>query len=137
MKFLVTILIGAMLLVSSRITAQKQTITATVANVTSDKGTVMFALYDKTNFRMKPLQSENGKIEGRKTTVVFKDVTPGEYAIVCYHDSNGNEKMDFQSNGMPLEDFGASNNFMAFAPPTFENAKFVVANKNVTLDIRF
>ena len=136
MKFLVTILIGAMLLVSSKINAQKQTITATVANVTSDKGTVMFALYDKTNFRMKPLQSEIGKIEGGKTTVVF-NVAPGEYAIVCYHDSNGNKKMDFQTNGMPLEDFGASNNFMAFAPPTYENAKFVVANKNVTLDIRF
>ncbi len=45
--------------------------------------------------------------------------------------------MDFSPNRMPLEDFGASNNVMAFAPPTFENAKFVVKDKEVSLEIKF
>ena len=45
--------------------------------------------------------------------------------------------MDFATNGMPLEDYGASNNVMNFGPPTFDNAKFTVSNKNVSLDIKF
>jgi uncharacterized protein (DUF2141 family) len=45
--------------------------------------------------------------------------------------------MDFQPNGMPLEAFGASNNKMAFAPPTFEDAKFIVSDKDVSLNIKF
>ena len=56
MKFIVAILATAMLFITNTITAQNKTITATVVNVTSDTGKVGFALYDKTNFRMKPLQ---------------------------------------------------------------------------------
>ena len=45
--------------------------------------------------------------------------------------------MDFAANGMPLEDYGFSNNDMTLGPPNFEKAKFVVADKNVSLDIKF
>jgi uncharacterized protein (DUF2141 family) len=38
---------------------------------------------------------------------------------------------------MPLESYGASNNVMNFGPPKYEDAKFVVADKNVSLEIRF
>lgn len=137
MKFLATLLVTAALFVSTTITAQNKTITATVVNVSSDTGKVGFALYNKTNFMMKPVQGANGKIENGKSVVVFKDVAPGEYAVVCYHDKNDNDKMDFSPQRMPLEAYGASNNHMAFAPPTFENAKFVVSDKDVSLDIKF
>ena len=56
--------------------------------------------------RLKPLKSEIGKIE--------------------------NGKMDFQPNGMLIEAFGASNNKMAFATPIFEDAKFIVFDKDVS-----
>ena len=45
--------------------------------------------------------------------------------------------MDFKANGMPLEDYGASNNNMTFGPPNFEDAKFIVTDKNVSLEIKF
>ena len=45
--------------------------------------------------------------------------------------------MDFAGNGMPLEDYGASNNVMNFGPPTFDDAKFLLTDKNVSLDIKF
>jgi uncharacterized protein (DUF2141 family) len=138
MKILVTILIGIMLFVSSILTAQKQTITVNMENVSTNKGTVKFALYNETNFRLQPLQSATGKIEAGKSSIVFKDVLPGVYAIVCFHDKNDNGKMDFEPNGMPLEDYGASNNAASYyGPPTFESSKFVVADKNVKLEIRF
>ncbi|WP_026777860.1 DUF2141 domain-containing protein [Polaribacter sp. Hel_I_88] len=137
MKFLVTLLVAAALFISTSITAQNKTITATVVNVTSDSGKVGFALYNKTTFQKIPLQAQNAEIIDGKSTVIFKDVPAGEYAIVCYHDKNNNDKMDFATNGMPLEDYGASNNDMTLGPPNFEKAKFVVADKNVSLDIKF
>lgn len=137
MKILETLLLGAMLFVSSILIAQKQMITVHMENISTDKGTVKFALYDETNFRLQSLQSVAGTIEAGKTSIVFKDVLPGVYAIVCYHDKNENNQMDFHPNGMPLENYGTSNNVMTIGPPKFEDAKFVVADKNISLAIRF
>jgi uncharacterized protein (DUF2141 family) len=116
---------------------EKRTITVTVPNVTSDKGTVNYALYTKEGFMAKPIQAQVSKIKGKKSTVVFTDVAPGNYAIICFHDSNSNKKMDFQDNGMPLEDYGISNNPVTYGPPQYDTAKFVVADKDVTLEIKF
>lgn len=132
-----TILIGIMLFVSSMLTAQKQHITVHMENISTDKGTVKFALYDETNFLLQPLQSVTAKIIAGKTSIVFKEVIPGSYAIVCYHDKNDNNQMDFQSNGMPLEDYGSSNNVMSYGSPNFEAVKFIVTDKNIVLNIRF
>lgn len=138
MKLLVSTLLGLALFVSNVINAQEKfTITATVVNVTSSEGKVGFALYNKENFMKTPILASDVKIVDGKSTVTFKDVEPGEYAVVCYHDKNNNDKMDFATNGMPLEDYGSSNNVMNFGPPTFENAKFTVSDKNVSLEIKF
>lgn len=137
MKFLVTLLVATALFISSSIKAQNKTITVTVVNVTSDSGKVGFALYDKITFQKTPLQAQNAEIIDGKSAVTFKDIPAGEFAVVCFHDKNNNDKMDFAANGMPLEDYGSSNNDMTLGPPNFEKAKFVVADKNVSLDIKF
>lgn len=137
MKTLVSFLVIAMLTLTNDLIAQNKTITATVVNVTSDSGKVVFALYDKSNFRLKPIKASASKIIEGKSVVVFKDIIAGDYAIICYHDRNDNDKMDFRSNGMPLEDYGASNNVMSFGPPNFEDSKFTVSDKDVSLEIKF
>jgi uncharacterized protein (DUF2141 family) len=38
---------------------------------------------------------------------------------------------------MPKEDYGASNNVMNFGPPQYEDSKFIVSDKNVSLNIKF
>ena len=137
MKLILAIFTTLLLFITNTITAQNKTITATVVNVTSDTGKVGFALFDKTNFRMKPLQGSTSTIIEGISTVTFENIEAGEYAIICYHDKNDNNKMDFQTNGMPLENYGASNNNMSFGPPKFEDAKFTVSDKNVSLEIKF
>ena len=117
--------------------SEKRTITVTIDNVPSDKGMVRYALFNKDSFMKAPLQSQFNTPKGKKSTVVFTDVEPGNYAIICFHDANNNDKMDFQPNGMPLEDYGVSNNPMSFGPPNFEEAQFEVSDKDVTLEIRF
>jgi uncharacterized protein (DUF2141 family) len=137
MKILATVLTAAMILTAGLVSTNKKTITATVVNVTSDSGKVSFALYNKDTFMKVPLQAKNAKIEDGKSTVVFEDVEAGDYAVICFHDKNDNDKMDFQENGMPMEDYGASNNVMSFGPPTYSNAKFTVSDNDVTLEIKF
>ena len=137
MKLIVALLIVTMLFISNAILAQNKKVTATVVNITSDFGKVGFALYDKSNFRKKPIQGKESKIIAGKSIVIFENVAAGEYAIMCYHDKNNNDKMDFQSNGMPLETYVASNNIMNFGPPKFEDAKFMVSDNDVSLKIKF
>ena len=137
MKFLVSILVVAMMFITTSITAQNKEIKVTVANVSSDTGKVGFALYQKEGFMIKPVQSLESNIVNGKSVVVFKNVLPGEYSVVCFHDKNENGKMDFSAQRMPLEDYGSSNNVMAFAPPTFEGSKFTLGKENIELDIKF
>lgn len=138
MKLIVSLLAATVLFISNSITAQDQvTITATVVNVTSNIGKVGFALYNKENFMGTPILGDKVAVIDGKSFVVFKNIQPGVYAITCYHDKNSNDKMDFATNGMPLEDYGASNNIKSYGPPNFDHAKFTVSDKDVSLEIKF
>lgn len=137
MRLILSIIAATVLFVNQSINAQTKKITATVINATSDEGKVAFALYNKTTFMKKPIQGKEAKIENGKSTVTFENIEIGEYAIICYHDKNNNDKMDFEPNGMPREDYGASNNVMNFGPPQYNDSKFIVSDKNVSLNIKF
>lgn len=114
------------------------TITVTIDNVKSDKGSVVLSLHTEDTFmKGNGIKNTESKIKDGKITVTFENVTPGEYAIMALHDENENQRMDFQENGMPLESYGVSNNTMSFGPPQYGDAKFKVADKDLELSIRF
>ncbi|MDY0779227.1 DUF2141 domain-containing protein [Tenacibaculum sp. IB213877] len=137
MKIIQAIVISLVMFLTGFYTSNAQTIEVSVVNATSNEGKVSFALFTKDNFMKIPLQQAKAIVKEGKSTVIFKNVPSGEYAITCYHDKNDNGKMDFQPNGMPIEDYGASNNVMNFGPPQYNDAKFEVTNKDVSLEIRF
>ena len=112
---------------------------ATVTNVLKEGGEVIFALYDSEENFSKRTPSAIKKVvpAAGKASVRFEEVKPGTYVVIVMHDLNGNEQMDFDLNGMPKEDYGSSNNVMRMGPPNFNDAKFKVENKSVTLEIRF
>ncbi len=114
-------------------------VTVEINNITSDQGNVYYSIYDsKENFKNRiPLKSEKAIIKGGKSTISFNDLKAGTYSILCYHDKNDNKKMDFSLNGMPLEDYGMTNNVMIFGPPTFGDGKFEVSDTNLTFEIKF
>ena len=136
-KILAKILTTAVVFVVSLLTSGNQEITVTVVNATTDNGNVSFALYDQVTFMKTPLKGASAKIIKGKSTVTFKNITQGEYSVICFHDKNNNGKIDFNENGMPLEDYGASNNNMDFGPPSFLDSKFTVIEEDVCLEIKF
>ena len=136
-KILAKILTTAVVFVVSLLTSGNQEITVTVVNAMTDNGKVSFALYDQVTFMKTPLKGASAKIIKGKSTVTFKNITQGEYSVICFHDKNNNGKIDFNENGMPLEDYGASNNNMDFGPPSFLDSKFTVIEEDVCLEIKF
>ena len=139
--------ITLILMISTSILAQESaslqsaeenaTITVTVPNVLSNNGTVNFALYNEEGFMKTPLKVTSSKIVDGKCTIAFENVPFGTYAIVCFHDSNENLRMDFSENGMPIENYGTSNNVFGFGPPNFNDSKFEVKQTSVSLEIKF
>lgn len=114
-------------------------IQVTIDNVRGTDGSVLFSLHTQDTF-MKGPGIQNlavTEIKDGKAVVTFKNVAPGAYAVLCIHDKNNNRRMDFEANGMPAEDFGASNNNMIMGPPNFEDSKFEVGKENMNLTIRF
>ena len=83
------------------------------------------------------LHTETTLIEKNKVIITFKNVLPGEYAIMSVHDENDNKQMDFELNGMPKESYGVSNNPMSYGPPQFSEAKFTLNNENINMSIIF
>ena len=115
-----------------------QTITVTIDNVTNNEGKVLIALHSKDTFMSgEGVDTAKSAIKDGKITVSFKNVKPGEYAIIALHDANDNGRMDYQQNGMPLESYGTSNNPMFYGPPQYEEAKFKLAEKDIDLKIKF
>ena len=66
--------------------------------------------------------------------LTFRDVAPGEYALMVMHDANGNGRFDMGPSGMPDEGFAFSNKGQPLmGMPTFEGLKFTVGTDDVTL----
>lgn len=80
-------------------------------------------------------------IAGDHTVCEFKDVMPGTYAAIVFHDENKNGKMDKNFLGIPQEGYVASNNVRPLiSAPEFKEASFAVAAASVTsikLQIRY
>lgn len=113
------------------------TVKVSVVNALNDEGTIQFALFNKENFRMQPLFAKSSTIKNGVSSVLFENIPLGEYAVISFHDENGNNKMDFELNGMPKESYGTSNNIFNVGPPQFENAKFIVSEEALSLEIKF
>jgi len=116
-----------------------QSITVTINNVKSDTGKVILTLHNQSTFMKTPegVQSTETTIKDGKISITFNDVAPGNYAIMALHDENENKNMDFDTNRMPLESYGMSNNPMSFGPPQYKDAEFEIKNKDITMAIRF
>lgn len=115
-----------------------KTITITIDNVMNDNGVVLIGLHSEDTFmKAKGLINENAIIENGKISVVFKNVQPGDYAIMALHDENENGRMDYETTGMPKEAYGMSNNPMSYGPPQYNDAKFTLSNEDLNLKIRF
>ncbi len=97
------------------------TVTVIVENVESASGTVNVAVCDKGLSRDGcPYTHEIPAAPGFVETE-FDDIPPGTYAVVGYHDVNGNNEFD-KLFGMPREPYALSSKAGSMLVPTFADA---------------
>lgn len=117
------------------------TITVQVEGFQNKEGVALIALYASEASWLdipKAAQLVRAKITGKTVTVTFKDVKPGTYAVAAVHDENKNNKLDMRwlPYPKPKEGAGASQGATGKAgPPKWEDAKFNVAAKPVSVSI--
>jgi len=97
------------------------TISVVVENVKTDTGTVNIGLCDKGLSREtcpfdKEVQASAGFVQ-----VTFESIPPGSYAVVAYHDANGNGQFD-RILGVPREPYALSGEAGQKMVPSFKDA---------------
>ena len=71
------------------------------------------------------MSARTDAVEGAE--MFFESVPSGVYGIRAYHDTNGNERLDFNTRGIPDEPTGNSGNARGFfGPPKFGQLKFTL-----------
>jgi uncharacterized protein (DUF2141 family) len=115
-------------------------LTIEVQGARSAQGSVAGALYAGAPGWLKPQQAVQGQFVPAtgKTTLLFRGLPPGRYAVSVYHDENGNGKLDTNPVGMPLEPTGFSRDAQGrMGPPAFDDAALdVQADTAITLRMR-
>lgn len=111
-----------------------------VSDVRSGSGNVAAVLYgaNPLDFLKKGRKLARVRVPARKgrVEVCLAVPRPGIYAIAVYHDENDNKKFDRSWIGLPLEDYGFSNNpTLILGPPTHEDAAFEMVGERKTVDI--
>ncbi|MFM7007306.1 MAG: DUF2141 domain-containing protein [Flavobacteriales bacterium] len=95
-----------------------------VSAIANNKGLVEFALYkNPAVFTEAGKTHRLARIDAQKGTVsyTFKDLEPGKYALVVYHDENHNKICDKNFFGIPTEAYAFSNNVRPkLSVPSFE-----------------
>jgi uncharacterized protein (DUF2141 family) len=76
-------------------------------------------------------------IVGRTATCEFAGTAPGVYAVVLFHDENGDGKFNRNWIGLPEEGYGFSNDAPArFHPPRFDDASFSFAGGTLEIPVK-
>lgn len=116
------------------------TLKVTVTGFRNTKGRALIALFDKQDGfpgeRDKSYRKTKGYIDAENTVFIFEKVPYGSYAVSVYHDENDNGKLDTRWRIIPREGIGTSNNVRKMRKaPSFDDARFSVADSTVTLEI--
>jgi uncharacterized protein (DUF2141 family) len=129
---------AALLLTLAASIAQAADLTVAITGVRNAKESVRIALYaDSESFRheQKALQVLSVPAAEGTVTGVFHDIPAGRYAILAYHDEDGNQKLNLFLGMFPAEGYGLSNDPTVIGPPRFEASAFDVAEPGTAVSV--
>jgi len=126
------ILLIVLLLCVSRLSAQF-TLTVAMDDFANDKGVVSLVVLDENKVQV---DGTSAKIKDKKSSVTFKNLKAGKYAVQFFHDENLNQKVDKNRIGIPKEAVGFSNDAIGkFGPKKFEK-RLITVNRNTKIKIK-
>ncbi len=93
-----------------------------------ERGILVFRFYNSAN-AFGDLRKATKQVKlrvDRSNRYLFSDITPGEYALIVYHDANENGQLDENFIGIPTEPIAFSNRYQPKGPPSYSRARFVL-----------
>ncbi|MEY3410892.1 MAG: hypothetical protein RL593_468, partial [Pseudomonadota bacterium] len=114
-------------------------LTIHLTNIKNDQGNIVVELYsDSATFRKsaKALKIIKQPAIAGTVTVVFSGLDAGSYAVLTYHDEDGNNQMNKRFGMIPTEGYGLSNNPKVMGPPAFKDSEFQI-NQDLEINIQF
>lgn len=99
----------------------------------------MFSMAERDKFPMHPEQASyilDTEIKNRRAEIKLTGIEPGSYAIIVFHDQNGNSKMDHKWYGPPSESLGYYRHYtLRMLPPDFEAVMFNLPDSGMNMQI--
>jgi uncharacterized protein (DUF2141 family) len=96
-----------------------------ISGVAHERGKIRICLYnDPTGFRHEEKSVYIIEQPAAPVTVTarFENLPAGRYALIAYHDENGDGALNRLLGMIPSEGYGVSNNPKVMGPPKFEEA---------------
>jgi outer membrane protein len=139
-SLIIAVLVGLVFLLSFGIPQAEGAEIVARLDAPPSEGALIFLLFDSANTfgdLRDPVKTLSFPASA-ETTYRMVDVPAGEYALVVFHDENGNSRLDKNFIGIPKEPMGFSNSYQPKGPPTYLRARFEVAADEIrTFDIEF
>lgn len=105
----------------------------------SNNGNVVVALCNSdANYKnhKSPFIGKQIPINNNTAVIEFEYLPFGEYAIKAFHDEDANDDLNTNFIGIPVEDYGFSNNARGmFGPPSWQDAKFELNDDDKVVEI--
>lgn len=125
--------------------SQAATLTVTVLGLRSEVGELLIGVYDSAegfksaladSATKSALLPEAWRVVGASLrakpgfrSITFRDLPPGRYAIIVFHDENDNGLLDENAFGVPIEGYGFSNDAQGLlGAPSFDAAAITLQN---------
>lgn len=110
-----------------------------ISGLSNDMGLVRCGLFsgsDGWREESRAVRMINAGIERDKAVCVFKDVSPGTYAVAVFHAEHGEDRVTYGFLGKPRQGVGFSNNpSITFGAPGFDEASFKLGQSDLHLSI--
>ena len=131
-----TLSLAAVAALSLAAPAMAEDVTVTLTGVQARGGVLLATLQTQGQF-MQPAGAYGERIAGPAAGVVrvrFRDVAPGDYALMVLHDEDSDGQMKL--NGyMPAEGWAMINGDALRGPPTFDLVKFTVSASGADISV--
>ena len=125
----------------SSVFAEEYNLTVNLHGIKNSIGQVYVELYsDAKTFRKSALAQHVIKVAAKNDSVSVKlsGLKPGAYAILAFHDEDGNGELNKRFGMIPIEGYALSNDPEVFGPPAFEDSKFeIVSDKELNIPIHY
>lgn len=98
-------------------------VTVRLIDVASGKGQLLVSLCDKATFMKRCANSQRVAAKRGNAVATFRGIKPGRYAVMAFHDENGDGRMGRTAIGAPSEGYGFSRDAQgARSAPAFDQA---------------